>query len=88
MYDIYAQKSNYPFKGVVYNQYRYFQEDTTLTIKGETFTYKKGDKNPFFKNFIDKVPQLKLNKNERLFGNLAYYKLYLILAIILQIRRG
>ena len=44
--------------------------------------------NPFFKNFIDKVPQLKLNKNERLFGNLAYYKLYLILAIILQIRRG
>ena len=45
-------------------------------------------KNPFFKNFIDKVPQLKLNKNERLFGNLAYYKLYLILAIILQIRRG
>ena len=53
MYDIYAQKSNYPFKGVVYNQYRYFQEDTTLTIKGETFTYKKGDKNPFFKNTPD-----------------------------------
>ena len=50
MYDIYAQKSNYPFKGVVYNQYRLFQEDTTLTIKGETFTYKQGDKNPFFKN--------------------------------------
>lgn len=53
IYDIYAQKSNYPFKGVVYNQYRYFQEDTTLTIKGETFTYKKGDKNPFFKNKPD-----------------------------------
>lgn len=31
MYDIYAQKSNYPFKGVVYNEDRYFQKDTALT---------------------------------------------------------
>ena len=49
MYDFYAQKSNYPFKGEVYNQKRYFDEDTTLTIEGNTYNYKKGDLNPFFK---------------------------------------
>lgn len=49
MYDFYAQKSNYPFIGQVYNQKRYFDEDTTLTIEDNTYTYKKGEKNPWFK---------------------------------------
>lgn len=49
MYDIYAQKSNYPFKGKVFKQYRYFQEDTVKVINGITYNYIKGAENPFFK---------------------------------------
>lgn len=33
MYDIYAQKSNYNFKGKVLTGYRYFQDDTLLEIE-------------------------------------------------------
>ena len=49
MYDVYSQKSNYNFKGVVYNQPRYFQEDTTIEVEDKTFSYKKGAENPYFK---------------------------------------
>ena len=49
MYDVYSQKSNYNFKGVVYNQPRYFQEDTTIVVEDRSFSYKKGDENPYFK---------------------------------------
>ena len=44
MYDIYAQKSNYPFKGVVYNEDRYFQKDTALTEQeGEFWVLNSGE---------------------------------------------
>lgn len=49
MQDVYAQRSNYNFKGIVYNQPRYFQEDTTIDVGEEEFKYKKGEENPYFK---------------------------------------
>lgn len=49
MFDVYAQRSNYNFKGIVYNQPRYFQEDTEISVKDRIFNYKKGEENPYFK---------------------------------------
>lgn len=74
MYDFYAQRSNYPFKGEVYNQKRYFDKDTTLTIEGNTYYYKKGDENPWFKikpdEFMFNITSLNTIDKKQPLGNL------------------
>jgi hypothetical protein len=45
-------------------------------------------KDPFYKPFIAKVPSMRLVGTEKVFGALAYRKLYLLLALILWRRRG
>lgn len=76
MYDIFAQKSNHPFKGTIYNQYRYFQEDTTMTIKGKTYTYIKGAENPFFKlsgeDFMFNITSTKNISKKQPINNLVF----------------
>ena len=75
MYDFLAQRSNYPFKGVIFNEYRYFQENKTITIDGQTFTYKKGDKNPWFKiggeEFMFNITSLNVVDKKQPIGNLV-----------------
>ena len=45
-------------------------------------------KDPFYRPFIAKVPSMRLVGTEKVFGTLAYRKLYLLLALILWRRRG
>ena len=45
-------------------------------------------KDPFYKPFVAKVPSMRLVGTEKVFGFLAYRRLYLLLAIILWRRRG
>ena len=43
---------------------------------------------PFYKPFVTKVPSMRLVGTEKVFGLLAYRRLYLLLAVILWRRRG
>jgi glycosyltransferase involved in cell wall biosynthesis len=43
---------------------------------------------PFYKPFVAKVPSMRLVGTEKVFGILAYRRLYLLLAVILWRRRG
>lgn len=43
---------------------------------------------PFYKPFVAKVPSMRLVGTEKVFGTLAYRRLYLLLAVILWRRRG
>ena len=75
MYDFYSQKSNYPFKGKIFNEPRYFSEDKKITIEGQDFYYKKGDQNPYFKTdyeeFMFNITSLNVIDKKQPIGNMV-----------------
>lgn len=62
-----------------------------FSAKGSFFqkylTSKKILNEDFYRPFLKKIPQLRLIRNERIFAFLAYFRLDLLLALLMRIRR-
>ena len=71
-----------------------FNDDMILLEDGDAATWKKYRNlklllnDPFYKPFVANVPSMRLVGTEKVFGILAYRRLYLLLAVILWRRRG
>lgn len=45
-------------------------------------------KSEFYKEFLAGIPKMSLVKNEKLFGRLVHFRQYLLLSLLMQVRRG
>lgn len=84
MYDFFAQKSNYPFVGKIHNEYRYFQEDTTINIRGIEYKYIKGAENPYFmvksEPFVFNILSTKVIEKRQPLNNLVFLVEQIVIA--------